>query len=215
MVSAILENLLLILVVAIACILFLWLVILRIIAKFRNVPCPASLSFFVTNSIRRYYTQSVLDRVGIQPGEKVLELGPGPGLFTIDASKRLGASGKLIAVDIQPEMINKIEKLIKENQVTNVETKVASAHELPIEDNSIDRTFLVTVLPEIPDREKALKELFRVLKPGGIFSDTEEFLDPDYPLAKNVISQAEKVGFKLGERLGNFWLYTLNFRKPG
>ncbi len=112
-------------------------------------------------------------------------------------------------------MINKIEKLIKENQVTNVETKVASAHELPIEDNSIDRTFLVTVLPEIPDREKALKELFRVLKPGGIFSDTEEFLDPDYPLAKNVISQAEKVGFKLGERLGNFWLYTLNFRKPG
>ncbi len=215
MVSAILENLLLILVVAIACILFFWLVILRIIAKFKSAPCPASLSFFVTNSIRRYYTQSVLDRVGIQPGEKVLELGPGPGLFTIDASKRLGASGKLIAIDIQPEMINKIEKLINENQVTNVETKVASAHELPIEDNSIDRTFLVTVLPEIPDREKALKELFRVLKPGGIFSDTEEFLDPDYPLAKNVISQAEKVGFKLGERLGNFWLYTLNFRKPG
>jgi ubiquinone/menaquinone biosynthesis C-methylase UbiE len=54
----------------------------------------------------------------------------------------------------------------------------------------------VTVLPEIPDRRRALAELRRVLKPGGVLSITEEFVDPDYPL-----------------RHGNWWIYTLNFQK--
>lgn len=213
MVLSILESLFIIFIIVTAAILFFWIVILKIVAKFVKAPCPASASFIVRNPIRRYYMRPILDRVGIQPGEKVLELGPGPGLFTIDAAKRLGTTGKLIAVDIQPEMINRLEKLIKENQVTNVETKVASAYELPLRDNSIDRAFLITVFPEIANEEKVLRELFRVLKPGGIFSDTEEFLDPDYPLAKSVISQVEKVGFRLEERFGSFWLYTLNFKK--
>ena len=215
MVVAILKDLLLVLVVATAAIVFFWVVVLRIVSRFVSHPCPAAASFIVYNPIRRHYMRPVLDRVGIRPGERVLELGPGPGLFTIDAAERLGLSGKLIAVDIQPEMIAKVQELMKENQVTNVETRVASGYELPLPDNSIDRAFLVTVLPEIADKEKALRELFRILRPGGIFSDTEEFLDPDYPRAKSVISHAEKVGFELVERFGSFWLYTLNFRKPG
>ena len=111
-------------------------------------------------------------------------------------------------------MIAAVEKKAREAGLTNVETHVASAYDLPLEDGSVDRAFLVTVLPEIPDRHRALRELYRVLKPGGVLSITEEFLDPDYPLARTTIRWAREAGFELAERHGNWFAYTLNFRKP-
>jgi ubiquinone/menaquinone biosynthesis C-methylase UbiE len=125
----------------------------------------------------------------------------------------VGPEGRLVAVDIQPEMIAQVEKRVREAGLANVETHVSDAYHLPLEDESLHRAFLVTVLPEIPDRQRALAELRRVLKPDGVLSITEEFLDPDYPLARTTIRWAEKVGFQLAERHGNWWVYTLNFRK--
>jgi SAM-dependent methyltransferase len=194
---------------------FLWLVVVRALAKLAGGgPCPYALAWIVDNPLRRRYMGRVLDRIGIQPGERVLELGPGPGAFTISAARLAGLEGSLIAVDIQPKMIAAVEKKVHAAGITNVETRIASAYELPMEDKSVDRAFLVTVLPEIPNRERALAELFRVLKPAGILSISEEFLDPDYPLARTTIRWVEAAGFKLAERYGNWWIYTLNFRKP-
>jgi ubiquinone/menaquinone biosynthesis C-methylase UbiE len=195
--------------------LFFWLVIVRLISKLGvRGPCPASFSWIVNNPIRRWYMRPVLDCVGIRPGEKVLELGPGPGAFTIEAARRTEPGGRLLAVDIQPKMIAALEHKVRASKLTNIETHVADAFHVPVDNGSIDRAFLVTVLPEIPDRKRALEELRRVLKPGGVLSITEEFLDPDYPLARTTIRWAEEAGFDLEERLGNWWIYTLNFRKP-
>lgn len=194
---------------------FLWLIVARILVKLAGGgPCPYALAWMVDNPLRRRYMGQVLDRIGIQPGERVLELGPGPGAFTVGAARLAGPEGSLVAVDIQPEMIAAVEKRVQEVGLANVETHVASAYELPLKDESVDRAFLVTVLPEIPDRERALAELFRVLKPAGILSIAEEFLDPDYPLAHTTIAWAQTAGFELAERHGNWWVYTLNFRKP-
>jgi len=195
--------------------LFFWLVIVRLISKLGvRGPCPASFSWIVNNPIRRWYMRPVLDCVGIRPGEKVLELGPGPGAFTIEAARRTEPGGRLLAVDIQPKMIAALEHKVRASKLTNVETHVADAFHVPVDNGSIDRALLVTVLSEIPDRKRALEELRRVLKPGGVLSITEEFLDPDYPLARTTIRWAEEAGFDLEERLGNWWIYTLNFRKP-
>lgn len=128
---------------------------------------------------------------------------------------RAEPDGRLVAVDIQTAMIAAVEQKIRGAGLTNVETSVAKASHLPLNDGSTDRAFLVTVLPEIQDRERALRELHRVLKPGGILSITEEFLDPDYPVARTTIRWAEEAEFELVERYGNWWIYTLNFRKPG
>jgi SAM-dependent methyltransferase len=178
-----LHKLLLILLGILGGLAFFWLVPLKLLSRLaarfgKSAPCPASLAWLVDNPIRRRYMRVTLDRVGVQPGECVLELGPGPGTFT----------------------------------VTNVETHVASAYDLPLDDGSVDRAFLVTVLPEVPDQARALAELYRVLKPGGVLSITEEFTDPDYAFALETIRRVEAVGFRQERRYGNFWVYTINFR---
>ena len=195
--------------------IFTWLVVLRFSAwLLGSQPCPHSLVWVVDNPLRRWYMRPCLNRVGIRPGERVLELGPGPGAFTVEVARRTEPGGTLIAVDIQPKMIAAVERKVQAAGQTNVETHVADACNLPLEDESLDRAFLITVLSEISDRERALAELYRVLRPGGIVSFTEEFLDPDYPLARTTIRWAEQAGFELAERYGNWWMYTLNFRKP-
>ncbi len=197
-------------------IVLFWLFGMKAIVKLmkgRSGPCPSSLSWLVNLPIRRRYLRPVLDRVGLRPGETVLELGPGPGVFTVDAARRVGPGGRLIAVDIQEEMIAQVQARVGEAALDNVETHVASAYELPIEDATVDRVFLVTVLAEIPDPVRALRELYRVLKPGGLFSTTEEFLDPDYPMPRTTIGWAEAAGFETTARFGGGLVYTLNFRK--
>jgi len=155
----------------------------------------------------------VLNRLGIRPGDRVLELGPGPGAFTVDAARRVGPEGHLTIVDIQPEMIARVEKRLRVANVANAETHVASAYDLPLTDSSIDRAFLVTVLGEIADQNRALAELNRVIRPGGILSITEEWSDPDYLFAGETIRRVKSAGFRLCARFGNFLVYTLNFEK--
>ena len=211
-------ELLLILLGIIGGLLLFWLFPLKLIARLAHrvgtpSPCPAALSWLVHNPLRRRYMRPVLDRVGIQPGERVLELGPGPGAFTVDAARRVGPQGRLIAVDIQPEMIVRVEQRVREAGLANVETHVGSAYELPLESESVDRAFLVTVLPEVPDQARALAELRRVIRPGGALSITEEFMDPDYPFLCETVRRVEAAGFKLVQPFGSFWVYTADFRR--
>ncbi len=197
--------------------LFFWLVLLKLILqlkKGRGEPCPTSWSWIVDNPLRRWDVRHALDRAGLRAGETVLELGPGPGAFTVDAARQVGSTGRLIAVDIQSGMIAQVEARVKAAGITNVETHVASAYELPLPDASVDRAYLVTVLPEIPDPVRALREVYRVLRPGGVVSMTEEFLDPDYPRRATTVAWATAAGFAVAARYGNWWNYTLNFRKP-
>jgi ubiquinone/menaquinone biosynthesis C-methylase UbiE len=201
-----------------AALVFFWAVVLKIMIRIGRLfgycaPCPASWSWIVDNPVRRRYMKNLLENIGIREGENVLELGPGPGVFTIEAAKRAGSKGSLTAVDIQPEMIAQVNEKINKTGTGNVKTYVASAYEIPLLDKSIDRAYLVTVLTEIPDQDRALAEVRRVLKPGGVISITEEFLDPDYPFAFETIRRLDKHGFRYESRFGNFWIYTLNFRK--
>ncbi len=154
----------------------------------------------------------VLAWTGIQPGEQVLELGPGPGAFTIAAARQVGPDGRLFAVDIQPRMIAQVRQKVQESGLSNVETHVANASDLPVSDKSIDRAFLISVLPEIPYQTRALAELRRVLSPDGILSITAEFADPDYLLTRETQRLLEQNGFMLVRKHGNWWRYTMNFQ---
>jgi arsenite methyltransferase len=176
--------------------------------------CPAALSWVLERPRRiRKEVPEVLDRIGIRPGERVLEVGCGPGVYTVQAAPRLEPDGQLIAADLQQEMVDRASERIRDAGLDNVEIHVADAHHLPLEDASVDRAFLVGVLPEIPDPQGALDELRRVLRPDGTLSISEGFLDPDYRFAFETIRQVQQAGFALVERFGNVWQYTTNFRK--
>jgi ubiquinone/menaquinone biosynthesis C-methylase UbiE len=180
----------------------------------RRRACPPACAWVLERPGRvRNEVPAVLDRIGLRPGEHVLEVGCGPGVYTVEAARRLGPDGRLITVDLQPEMVSRTAQRVRNAGLANVETHIADAHHLPLEDGSVDLAFLVAVLPEIPDPQGALAEVRRVLRSHGVLSVSEGFLDPDYRFAFETLSQVQQAGFTLEERFGNVWQYTVNFRK--
>jgi ubiquinone/menaquinone biosynthesis C-methylase UbiE len=92
---------------------------------------------------------------------------------------------------------------------------VADVYALPFDDGTFDAAYMITVIGEIPQPERAMKEISRVLKPTGTLSFSELFLDPDYPLASTTTRWARAAGLRLRQRFGNFFSYTLVFEKDG
>lgn len=103
----------------------------------------------------------------LDQGEIVLDLGSGAGIDVFLASKKVGDTGKVIGVDMTKDMIKKAQKIAKQKGYKNVEFKLGELESLPIEDNSIDVVISNCVINLCSDKEKAFKEIFRVLKPGG------------------------------------------------
>ena len=76
-----------------------------------------------------------------------------------------------------------------------------------------DAIYMITVISEIPEPERAMQEFHRLLSPSGTLAFSELFTDPDYPLAQTLIRMASKANFRLKKKLGNFFSYTLVFEK--
>jgi len=196
-------------------ILVAYLVIIRIVRWFIPFPIPAFVVRFIDNPLRRRIQPpaQVVDWIGLRGDMVALEIGPGPGTFTIEAARRIDGTGKLFAVDIQPSVITALNDRLQREQVTNVKAEVADVYELPFSDNTFDRVFLVTVVGEIPDKARALVEIRRVLKDDGLLAVGEFLPDPDYPRRKTVIRWCQSVGFELVTGYGGIMHYLLLFKK--
>lgn len=154
-----------------------------------------------------------LDRFGLRTGDTVLELGPGPGYYTPEASRMVGPSGRVLCLDLQPEMLAMLRPRLEERGVGNAFPVAADALRLPLADASVDAAFLVTVLGEIPDRPGALRELHRVLKPDGALSFTETLTDPDYVSQRTLRDLCLTAGFEESGCWPEFAGYTMSFRR--
>jgi len=195
-----------------------WQIVIRVGRKLFHFPAPAFIGPFLDSDFRRRLQppDKLIQRSGVKKGMQVLEVGCGSGAFTTFVARAIGEKGKVYALDIQEKMLEQLKnKLLKPDNrdIKNIEMINKSAYELPFENNSIDLVYMVTVLPEIPDRNRALLEIKRVLKPGGILAITELLPDPDYPLKSTTIRLGREAGFSLDKALGNFWNYTVRFKK--
>ena len=106
----------------------------------------------------------------LQPGETVLDLGSGAGIDVFIAAKAVGPEGRIIGVDMTPEMIARAQQNISKSNFRNVEFRLGEIEALPVEDDSVDVVLSNCVINLVPDKSRAFSEIFRVLKPGGRFS---------------------------------------------
>jgi SAM-dependent methyltransferase len=202
----------------IAVVILAWLLfvhpITKLVRRLTHLPDPTFIIYFINNPIRRkiHPPKKVLDHVGICEGTKVLELGPGTGFYTFEAARRAGLSGHVHAIDIKPGVIAILNERIKQRGARNITAEVSSAYEIPLPNNSIDRAFMVHVLPEIPDKQKALCEISRILKKEGLLVLGEGMVDPDCPLRNTEIGWCRKAGFELVGSYGSVLFYVLRFK---
>ena len=206
--------------VIIGIVLFLcYLALFRIIKKLIRFPAPPLIGWFLDSELRHRLQppDKIITRSGIQPGMTVIDLGCGNGAYATFIARAVGSRGRVYAVDIQAAMLHGLEAKLQraENRdIKNVELKKADAYNLPFADGSIDLVCMVTVLQEIPDRGRALREIKRVLRPGGIMSVSEIVIDSDYPLRSTTVKLCQREGFVVDDVLGGFWHYTVRFIKP-
>lgn len=100
-------------------------------------------------------------------GEKVVDVGSGGGIDSLIAARMVGATGKVVGIDMTPAMLNKARTAAAESGIYNVEFREAYMEELPVPDGWADVVISNGVLNLTPDKQKALSEMFRVLRPGG------------------------------------------------
>jgi arsenite methyltransferase len=103
----------------------------------------------------------------LKKGDTVLDLGSGAGFDAFLASRRVGEKGRVIGVDMTPEMLEKARANARKNKIKNVEFRLGEIENLPVADNSIDVIISNCVINLSPQKERVFAEAHRVLRPGG------------------------------------------------
>src|SRR5262245_58308162 len=148
----------------------------RYAARRRALPCPAWLAWLLTDSWAGgggAGSARILERLDLAPGMQVLDVVCGPGRVSIPAARRVAPGGQVLALDVQPAMLKKLEARAAAQGVANIRAVEGAVEGAALEPDRFDRALMVAVLGEIPDQEAALRRIFAALKPGGILSVTE------------------------------------------
>jgi arsenite methyltransferase len=115
----------------------------------------------------------------MKPGMTILDLGSGAGIDCFVALNYVGESGKIIGVDMTEDMIRKANENKTKVRATNIEFRLGEIEALPVDNDAIDRVISNCVINLVPDKEKAFREIHRVLKAGGKFTVSDIVVDGD------------------------------------
>ncbi len=153
-------------------------------------------------------------RRGVEPGpgDHVLEIGSGTGRHAVQVAKWIAPEGTLDVFDVQQDMLDAVMRRAEDQSIANITpTHGQAGGQLPYPDAQFDAAYLVTVIGEIPDPDVALRELRRVLRPGGRLAVGEVLLDPDYTSLRELRSRAEASGLRFVRRYGSPFAYVAQF----
>ncbi|UMZ72916.1 arsenite methyltransferase [Natranaerofaba carboxydovora] len=117
----------------------------------------------------------------LNEGEVVLDLGSGAGVDCLLAAAKVGEKGRVIGVDMTPEMIAKARKNAEKHNYSNVEFRLGEIENLPLADNSVDVVISNCVINLSADKSRVFEEIYRVLKPGGRISISDIALSEELP----------------------------------
>jgi ubiquinone/menaquinone biosynthesis C-methylase UbiE len=126
----------------------------------------ASGAIFLDNPIRRWLQppSELVEKLGINPGDVVMDFGCGPGFFAVELAKK---AERVVAVDLSPAMLKKAQSKAVKAGVKNIEFLQSDGKNIQVEDDSVDLILLVTVYHEVGESRTVLTEFFRILKPTG------------------------------------------------
>lgn len=179
--------------------------------------CPWWLGYILASPIRRLLQDPAATvQPYIQQGMTVLEPGPGMGFFTVEMARRVGASGRVIAVDVQPRMIAGLKRRLAKSGLSNrVDARIASPDSLGLSDvrAKVDFTFAMAVVHETPGAAWFFNQVADAMKPGGTMLLAEpsgHVKDRDFA---EELEAAAAAGFQVIERPAMRRLQTALLRK--
>ena len=175
--------------------------------------CPYSQRFWVEAPhplITRPRLKAILEPL---PGERLLEVGPGTGYYALPVAGWVAPGGMLELLDLQREMLDHTLTRAAAAGLDGIVATQADATSMPFEDESFDGAYLTVVLGEIPDQEAALRELRRVVRPGGRVVVGELFGDPHWVSPGALTRRAEAAGLRFERRIGTPLGYFARFAR--
>jgi SAM-dependent methyltransferase len=178
-------------------------------------PCPYSASWMLDLPRPWLTVPRLLDILGPAPGERLLEVGAGTGAYTLPMARAVAPGGTVDAFDVQQEMLDELTRRADRQGVSNVRPQQGDAQRLPYADASFDAAYLVTVLHEVPDQDRALRELCRVVRPGGrvVVGEMSPLPTAHFVRLPLLEPRAAAAGFRFERRLGPSLLWYARFSR--
>jgi ubiquinone/menaquinone biosynthesis C-methylase UbiE len=164
----------------------------------------------------------MLKALGVKPGQTVCDLGCGNGFHTVKLAEMVGREGRVLAVDIQPEMLRMLEVKAKEADVRNIEPILGLPHDAKLPEGKIDLILLVDVYHEFSHPEHMLRLMRRALKPDGRIAlvefrseDPKVPIKPEHKMSKEqILKEFPPNGLKLAEQFDKLpWQHLMFFAR--
>lgn len=167
-----------------------------------TTPFPFQLRRWISVETPGLSSEGLRSLVEPRRGERILEIGPGIGLYSLPACRWLAPTGTLEVLDLQQEMLDETLRRADAEGITNLTAIRGDAQQLPFPDDVFDGAFVVTALGEIPDQEAALRELRRVVKPAGRVVIGELVIDLHGIRLSALRERAQRAGLRYERHIG-------------
>ncbi len=166
-----------------------------------NRVCPSEIAGILDNRIRRIFhdPEKILGPY-VKEGMKVLDMGCGPGYFSIALAKMVGSSGRVIAADLQEGMLRKVKKKIKGTEIEERITLHKCESDRIGLSEKVDLAITLYMLHEVPYQEKTLNEIASILKPNGHLLIAEPYIHVSKKAFERTIRIAQDAGFTVVEK---------------